>query len=818
MQNKNHQGKQEIPPYFVKNKFLCSHCGNPLSEDSPPFTAKDAPIFCCLGCRTVYEILNARGLSQYYSLKKKGAWVRKASPVSSEAENFAYLDDPEFLKKYTSSGAPTMEFYLEGVHCVACLWLIEKLPELVEGVTRSELDLGKAVTKISIRRGASFARVAEELSRLGYRPHPIQKDEDAERLQKRENRSQLVRLGVAGACTGNLMLMAVSLYGGATGSAGALFRWVSFLLFLPVLFYCALPFYQSAYSALRTRSLSIDVPIVLAILIGSIASAFYLIAGGEPIYFDSLSALVFLLLASRFVLRRIQQGVLSSSHLLHFLTPSYARRWNGRTETFEQVRSESLKIGDSVEVRPGEAVPVDGTVLKGHSSLNCALLTGESLPQSVREGDEVFAGTLNESAPLEVAVKSSGNETRLGRILREIESGRLKKAPIVTWADQLSQWFVLGVILLASAVFLLNFRTAFSAGLTKALALVIVTCPCALALATPLAMSVSLGKAARRGMLIKGADTIERLSQAGTVMLDKTGTLTQGRFEVLSWMELADLSSDLDGAVLALESRSKHPVAKALVRHLSPKTPAPFPEVEDFQEILGRGVEGKIAGHLWEIGAMTAKHPHSPSKAALSTRVGVRRDGRLVAVAELGDELRPDSKAALKRLKKMGLLPLVISGDREEAVKHAGAMLDLPEAQLLAQVGPEEKKEIVQKFKKTLMVGDGANDALALCAADVGVAVRGSMEVSLRAADVYLSEAGVTPVADLIEVSRETMKVIRRNFIFSICYNLAGAVAALTGWVNPLFAAVLMPLSSLTVFSSSLLGTRILRKTGRIQP
>ncbi len=811
---------------FLKNEelvskesreLLCIHCSTPVPAHLVASQEKTEYAFCCVGCETVYRLLNSKGLSHYYELKKKSAAFRQAKPADPSDETYAYLDDPAFIKAYCGkSENPSMDFYLEGVHCVACLWLVEKLPEIVEGVQKAELDLGKSIARISLQDQGSFSKVARELDDLGYRPHPICKDEEAEILQKKENRSMLIKLGVAASCTGNLMLMAVSLYGGANGDLAQLFRWVSLFLFLPILFYSAIPFYKSALTALRTRSLSIDVPIVAALALGGGVSVWNLRSENLPIYFDSLAALIFLLLSSRYVLKRIQQGVLSSSHLLHFLTPSFAKLWNVEKNKVSQIRVDALKKGDWIEVLPGEAIPVDGVVVLGKSALNVALLTGESLPQSVEVGDKVFSGTVNQDSRLLIEVWGVGAQTRLGEILKKVDEGSLHKAAIVSLADRFSRYFVMGVLCLAAAIILLNWNEWWTVGLHRALALVIVTCPCALALATPLAMSVTLGKTARQGMLIKGADTLEKLSQIKNVFLDKTGTLTEGRFEVLRWVEMVDAQS-IQKAVLALEMRSKHPIAQALVRYLSPLTGFLSAEemnieITDFKENLGRGVEGIIDHHHYEIKALHLSTESSLSLANLETRIGVWRDGYLVAQGSFGDKIREDSKKAVDQMRRLGLLPYILSGDQASVVKKVGDYLNIPYCQRVYSASPEEKENIVKQTKYSLMLGDGANDAIALTAAYVGVAAHGSMEVSLRAADVYLAESGVMPVVKLIENSRETMKVIYRNFAFSLLYNLLGGLAAVMGWVNPLVAALLMPASSLTVFVSSLLGTRKLRR------
>lgn len=807
-----HQKNKNLLKKTKQQESVCAHCGSCFASNHSSLSPD--PVFCCLGCETVYQLLHNTGLAHYYELQKTSRWIRKPQPANLKSENFSYLEDPEFLKNYSTAEQRCMDFYLEGVHCVACLWLIEKLPQLVNGVEKAELDLGKSIAKIKISENGSFSLVAEKLSRFGYRPHPIKQDEEAFNLQQKENRKMLVRIGVAGACTGNIMLMAVPLYGGVTGAFAELFGALSFVLFLPILLYCSIPFYKSALASIRSKALSIDVPIVFALVFGFIASTVYLIQGKEHLYYDSLAALIFLLLSSRYVLNRIQQRMLQSSHLLHFLTPSLAKRWNESSQKWEEQRSESLKAGDIIYVDAGEAIPADGKVKYGTSYINNSLLTGESVPQKVIAGDLVFSGTVNQDCPLHIEILFSGYQTRLGSILKEIEGGHLKKSPIVAWADQLSKWFVMGVLLLSLSVILFYFKSDVNLGLTRALALLIVTCPCALALATPLAMSVSLKKAGQAGILIKGAETLERLGRVKSVVLDKTGTLTEGRFEVLSWIEEAVPHLPLKEIVVALESRSQHPIAQALVRYIKPKTNSKIPEVREFKENLGHGVSGFIHNDYYEIGAIHKPSGDENSK-IFGTRIGVWRNGQLIAQSILGDKIRRDSKSAIQRLKELNLNVFILSGDSREVVDRVGADLGIPPYQCLAQANPETKSEILKNQPHSLMVGDGANDAMALSTAFVGAAVHQSMEVSLRAADVYLSEAGVMPVIHVIEAGRETMKVIRRNFIFSILYNMAGASAAIFGFVNPLFAAILMPLSSLTVLSSSLIGTKKMRKYGR---
>lgn len=794
----------------------CIHCGNPLGSVEGYVDRQ----FCCHGCKTVYEILHQRGLKQYYELRKKGDHLRAALPASELKESYSYLDDPEFQKLYSSgtssdvneaSKSARMQFYLEGVHCVACVWLIEKVPEFLPGVTSVHLDMSKSVATVNCEDG-KFSEVAREFNRLGYRPHAV-RSADIDALQKKENRQFLMRVGVAWASSGNVLLYAISLYAGVGGDYATHFRWISFLFFLPSVFYSAVPFYKSAWSAIRTRTVSIDVPIVLGIVVGTLASLFNLITGSEHIYFDSVSSLIFLLLGSRYILKITQQSALSSAGLLHFLAPSMVRR-KKPDGSEEETNADFLSAGDIILVKTGESIPVDGSVVQGSTHLNCALLTGESDWVAIKEGDRVFAGTVNQESPIEIRVSASGATTRLGQILKATEEGMRRKAPIVTIADRVSKWIVLASIALAAVTFFATLGYGWQHAMNRALAIMIVTCPCALALATPFAMTMAMGRAAKIGLLIKGSDVLERLNQVKSVYLDKTGTLTSGSFELLQWIAIDPQATpqNLGRVLWALESGSVHPVAKALVRFIQKAgVQSPLPEVKDFKETIGHGVSGTIDGDRYEACKWVGEAENE------GTQIGVHRNGVLIARAVLGDRLREDSAAAIQKLRDLDLDPYILSGDSASAVQSVASRIGIAPDHAVSGVSPEQKSKAVTEpgVEKSLMVGDGANDAVALASAFVGVAAHGGMEVSLRAADAYVHSPGVMPIFQLVQIARETMKVVRRNLIFSGIYNLIGVAAAITGHVGPLFAAILMPISSLTVYASSVLGTRALRKLGR---
>jgi Cu+-exporting ATPase len=589
-----------------------------------------------------------------------------------------------------------------------------------------------------------------------------------------------------------------------SGAMAQWFRWTSFVLFLPVICFSAVPFYRSAWSSLRSKEVSIDIPVIFGISLGSLVSIVNLFMGDERVYFDSLSTLVFLLLSTRYLLKRTQQNALDSSRLVHFLTPSAVRKWHANRKAFELVGVNQIQPGDRVQILPNECIPIDGLIDQGSSFLDCAILSGEAQPQKVVAGDLVFAGTFNLDAPIEIRVTQSGSKTRVGRILEEMERLCIQKAPITVFADRVSRYFVAAVVILSAFTFAWGFRGDWLGGMNRALAIAIVTCPCTFALITPLAFTMALGKLARKGVLVKGAEVLEKLARVKHVFLDKTGTLTVGTPQVKEW----EVPEELSVPILAIESHSVHPVAKALVKYLQPKAPVTLPHIENLQETMGQGIRALIGEDWVEI-------RRAQNQSSLGTEISVLKNDVWVGRIVLRDQVREDSKESVARLQSLGLKTGILSGDHRVPVTQVAIQVGIDPTNCFSEASPEAKSESIGGHKNTLMVGDGANDALALGRADVGIAVHSGVEISLHAADVYLNSAGVRPVYDLVLIARETLRVVRRNFSFSIIYNLIAGGFALAGKIDPLFAAIIMPMSGLTVFISSVIGTSKMRKAFR---
>lgn len=788
----------------------CAHCSLPVPEGL--IDRAQAQQFCCHGCQTAYSIIHGCGLDAYYRLRQ--ATQTSASPARNTARRYAEFDDPAFTALYArpvQGGLLHAELLLENVHCTACVWLLEKLPAVLPGVASARLDFRRSAIAITWDPAAvPLSAIARTLDSLGYAPHPA-RNGAARDLRRQTDRRMLIRLAVAGACAGNVMLLALALYAGMFDSMephyAQLFRWTSMLISLVSLAWPGSLFFRGALSAIRTRTLHLDFPIAVGLAAGAVWGVINTVRGTGEIYFDSLSVLVFALLAGRLIQHRQQRWSADAVELLFSLTPTSARVL--RDSQFAEVPIQTVAIGDTVEILAGDSAPVDGVITDGESSIDQALLTGESRPVDVRPGDEIAAGAVNLGGRLLVLVRATGESTRVGRLMRMVEDAGRRRAPIVRLADRFAGHFVAGMLTLAAITALIWSFVDPSRAIDNAAALLIVTCPCALGLSTPLAMTVAIGRAARRGILIKGGDAIQSLARPGTIFLDKTGTITRGTTTLVRWHG----DDSLQPLVASLESEFAHPIARALVAAFAGSPAAPAASgVRAHQS----GIEGTIAGIHLRIGspAFVRGLDRSGRLAAVEnsiiaadlTPILVAVNGRIAAAAGLGDPVRPDARESIDRLRRMGFRVGILSGDHPDLVAAVGRSLGLDPADVRGGVPPEEKLAVVAAAAKSgpvIMVGDGVNDAAALAAATVGVAVHGGAEASLAAADVYLGRPGLAPIADLILASRRTMGVIRRNFAASIFYNAVAAALAMTGILSPLIAAFLMPISSLTVLTLS---------------
>ncbi len=796
---------------------VCAHCGLPVPRGLIEPGADQQ--FCCNGCRTVHRLIRDNGLASFYNLRDHAAAsVKPAQVTGRRYDEFA---DPKFVDLYcrdAPNGLKTVDFVLEGVHCAACLWLIERLPRIAAGVIEARLALGASTARITWDPAAvTLPQIARTLDSLGYPPHPL-RDRAGQDVRTREDRRYMILTAIAGACAGNAMLLAFALYAGMFGGIEEefrqLFRWVSVFIGVVSLAVPGRVFFRGAWAAIRARTPNLDLPIALALGAGGVAGVVNVAVGRGEIYFDSLTVLVFLLLIGRWVQHRQQRRAADAVELLFSLTPSCARR----VEPDGQVREtpiEAIEEGDVVEVRPGDAAPADGRVVEGASCVRQSLLTGESRPVEVGPGEPLFAGTINLQSVLRVRVSRTGRDTRVGRLMQLVEQGARDKAPIVRLTDRIGGWFVMTVIAFATVTFAAWATRGVGLAVDHAVALLIVACPCALGMTTPLAMAIAIGRAARRDILIKGGDVLERLARPGVIVLDKTGTITAGRTRLVHWFGDASLQT----TVAAVERGCSHHIARACVEAFEDAWNHDPVEADAVAAHPEGGVSATVGGRRIKIGSPRWVEASEGAAPWLDdarkvcddeslTLVLVAVDGAVQAGMAFGDAIRDDAADAVARLRRDGWEVTVLSGDDPALTAAAAARVGIDPAQSRGAQTPEDKLGRINAMTRdgghVVMVGDGVNDAAALAAASVGIAVHGGAEASLAAADVYLDQPGLMPIVDLVETARRAMRLIRRNLAVSLAYNALAVGLAAAGLITPLAAAILMPLSSFTLLAMTL--------------
>jgi Cu2+-exporting ATPase len=720
-----------------------------------------------------------------------------------------------------ASGISRIELSIRGLHCASCVWRVEALPEQLKGVIESRVNFRRGRLQLVFdHRVIQLSEIASRLDSFGYTVGPVSDSANKQRTQA--DHAAMIRMAVAGACAGNAMLMAFALYAGVfDGMAGVYreaFRWGSLAVTGIALLWPGPVFFKSAWSAIRAGSVNLDAPIALALLAGGVCSTISTVTGRGEVYFDSVSVLIFALIVGRFIQQRQQRWAADSVELLFALTPHTARRitFAGGSESPQIVPTQALSVGDLVEVLAGESFPADGRIAPGHTSVDVSLLTGESLPRSSGPGDSVYAGSVNVSGVVRVSITAGGIETRVAKLMSLVEECSNRRAPIVAFGDRVGSTFLAGMIILSALTFALWIGHGVHTAMENAVALLVVTCPCALGLATPLGFTLAIGRAARLGLLIKGGDAVQNLAESrGTLFLDKTGTITMGKMSVAHWYGSKHLAS----TVAAIEQGSTHPVGVALAA-MTPVSRGSTDRISSVTHIQGRGVVANADFSEICVGSLAlalSKCAH-PDSRMLSmgetwaregmTPVYVCVDGVIEGVAAVGDTIRKDSVRVISSLQRMGWDCQILSGDDPNVVEHIAKVCGITNAR--GGVTPEQKLAIIASSAstgKTVMVGDGVNDAAALAAAHVGISVHGGAEASLAAADIYLSRPGLSPLLTLLAGCRRTLNVIKFTLAASSIYNITAAGIAMTGHMHPIIAALIMPVSSLTAVSICVLAS-----------
>ncbi|MBV7568954.1 heavy metal translocating P-type ATPase [Pseudomonas sp. PDM27] len=793
----------------------CYHCALPVPAGSR-FTAVvlgEPREFCCPGCQAVAEAIVAGGLDSYYQHRSEASANPEALPVQL-VDELALYDRADVQQPFVRHDGELAEttLLMEGISCAACGWLIEKHLRTLPAVAEARLNLSNH--RLHVRWSDAqlpLSRVLSELRHIGYAAHPYQADRASEQLAG-ENRLALRQLGVAGLLWFQAMMATMATWPefniDLSPELHTILRWVALFLTTPIVFYSCAPFFKGAMRDLRTRHLTMDVSVSLAIGSAYVAGIWTSITGVGELYFDAVGMFALFLLAGRYLERRARERTAAATAQLVNLLPASCLRLTPEGQS-ERILLSELRIGDQVLVHPGAILPADGKILDGQSNIDESLLTGEYLPQPRTLGDAVTAGTLNVEGALTIEVQALGQDTRLSAIVRLLDRAQAEKPRLAEIADRAAQWFLLLSLIAAAAIGLLWWELDSSRAFWIVLAMLVATCPCALSLATPTALTAATGTLHKLGLLLTRGHVLEGLNQIDTVIFDKTGTLTEGRLALRSIRPLGALDSDQClGLAAALENRSEHPIARAFGR-------APM-AAEEVHSTPGLGLEGLVEGRRLRIGQpgfvcelSGAKAPPMPEEAGQWLLLG-DSEGPLAWLV-LDDRLRADAPVLLAACKARGWRTLLLSGDSSPMVASVAAELGIDEAR--GGLRPDDKLQVLQQLhkegRKVLMLGDGVNDVPVLAAADISVAMGSATDLAKTSADAVLLSNRLDALVQAFSLARRTRRVIIENLLWAGLYNGLMLPFAALGWITPVWAAVGMSISSLTVVLNALRLTRM---------
>lgn len=702
--------------------------------------------------------------------------------------------------KANDDGSYELTCLVSGIHCASCIQLIENALISEPDVSEARVNMTTNRLRVVWRGDAERAdQLAQKVIKLGYKLKPFDAAEDEKDVLP-EEKFLLRCMAISGFAMGNIMLISVGLWTSSGESMGMatrdFFHWISALIALPTIIYAGQPFFRSAWSVLKTGHTNMDVPISIAITLASGMSLVETISHGEHVYFDSAVMLLFFLLIGRYLDERAKgKARETAKELLSMLSGSATVvSCCGKQSS---VPIKGLREGMVVLVAMGDNIPADGVVVEGKSEIDKSLINGETLPEVIREGSYVFAGTNNISAPIKVKIAKASEDSLLSDIVRLMEKAEQGQAKYVRLADKAARLYTPVVHTLGLLTFLYWWQLGgleWQPALMIAITVLIITCPCALGLAVPVVQVLASGKLMKRGILLKSGDALEKLAGITAAVFDKTGTLTLGKPSLDSGMLEAGMQE-----AASLAAHSKHPLSKALKAAYDGE----LLPVQEVVEHPGKGLEGVIAGEHVKLGSRNwcgdgaAENSHH-------LEIWLNVDGEPVTRFTFEDQIKTDAKSVLQKLKQSGLKLMLLSGDRAEAVQNVANELGLEDAR--ASLTPPEKTAIIEEMSKTervLMIGDGLNDAPSLAAAHVSMSPSSAIDIAQNTADIVFQGDTLAPILTAWHVAKKAQQLVKENFALAVIYNLIAIPLAVMGHVTPLIAALAMSGSSLLVIGNS---------------
>jgi Cu2+-exporting ATPase len=766
---------------------------------------------CCPGCQAVSQAIVDAGLLSYYKFRTEPGSKQNAL-VPEALTQFSAYDLPEVQQDFVHSedNVESVSLSIDGITCAACAWLIEHKVKQLTGVSQVLVNSTTQRAMISWdKRTVKLSDILGQISRIGYQAAPYQVDEQ-ELNNQLNSRKFLLRLGLAGFATMQVMMFALALYTGYFTDLDVqyrdYFRWVSMIFATPVVLYSAQPFYFSAIRTLLSGKLNMDVSVSIAIGGAYTASCFATVNGTGEVYFESVSMFTFFLLLGRYFEQKARQKASVSSSNLHKLVPLTAHLVieNGQ----EEIPAKKLRLNDVILVKPGEMVAADGIVIEGHTSINEAMLTGEQMPIEKQRDQPVYAGTINVDQPIKVRVTALGQNQLVAEIIRLQEVASNTKPAIALLADKLSRYFSGTILTIATITYLVWQQISPEDAFWVTLSVLVATCPCALALATPTAVTCATAIFTRLGIITRKAGVFEKLPLIKHVVFDKTGTLTCGTLSIGQIDCTADVTqAEALAIAAALETGSRHPIAAAFALFADNTL-----VTEQVHHEVGFGVRGSIEGTDYLIGNAVFTGARVDTQDP-TQKIWLARsaNGQLEVLAsfEIQDNIRQDSKATIEILRQQGCRISIASGDSSGHVHQLAKELGIEDVH--SGLTPAAKLALVselQKQTRVAMFGDGINDAPVLAGADLSVAMGSGSAIAKNSADLILLGDHLSRFTQAVSVAKLTTQIIKQNLAWALGYNALILPLAVTGHVAPYIAAIGMSASSLIVVGNSL---RLLR-------
>jgi len=788
-------------------EVVCTHCNITFSEDV--MIVEDAHYFCCKGCQGVYHLLNTEGLNTFYD--KLGDTTLQ--PVNQEIDDLEKFDLEGFRNKYIKvdeDGLYEIHLIIEGIHCSACVWLNEKVLHNTEGVLETSINYTNNKAKIVWDpETLKLSKIIETIRSIGYNAYPYDPKLQEERaIATRKTYYTRILVAIFGAM--NIMWLAIAHYAGYFSGIQQSFKdilnWAEFALATPVLFYSGWIFFRGAYYGYKNHIVNMDTLVASGASSAYIYSIYAMLSHKGEVYFDSVVMIITFVLVGKYLEVLSKKSAVDTLDSIMGTTPTEVTVIDDKSKSLISI--ENIIVGDTIEIKSGEKVVIDGELILGEASFDESSLTGENEPVHKRQGDTILSGSICLDSVIRYKATKDASNSMLTSIISLLEEAITKKPHIEQLANKISGYFSTTILLISLLTFALwyVYQGSFETALIVAISVIVIACPCALGLATPMATLVGISIAAKRGILFKEATFLETMAQIDILALDKTGTITEGRPSVVNTKIYDKFNPSL---LHALVSTSNHPVSQGIQRYLETK----YSQLETHTLNKISSVEAKGLKAIHNNQTLAGGNKNLMKE--LNIDVDENSDNalfffsinqKLVARFELSDTVREDAKNAITQIKSLGIEVVMLTGDHPQSAKKIAKQVGIEHVH--SKLLPQDKAGLIEKFHKkghiVAMAGDGINDAIALATSDIAMSMGSGADVAISTSDVVLLDEKPIRILDAIMLSRRTFKAVKENLGFSLLYNVIAVPLAVFGFVNPLVAALSMSMSSLIVVGNSM--------------